>query len=121
LAILIIIGIGTIAVFNIAGVNVTKHISSLARSIIDVSRTVLVWIISITITVSTSNPNFKWENTRFGAISIELAGFLVLVAGNLIYNEIVILPFIKPPAKELTSTDDEGYSLHEPLKNQESK
>jgi len=114
LAILIIIGIGTIAVFNIAGVNVTKHISSLARSIIDVTRTVLVWIIAIVITVSTSNPNFKWENTKFGAIAVELLGFLVLVAGNLIYNEIVVLPFIKPPAKEILPTED-GYSLQEPL------
>jgi len=66
LAILIIIGVFTIAVFNVAGVNVTKHISSLARSLIDVTRTVLVWIVALIVTFSINpetNPTFRWENT----------------------------------------------------------
>jgi len=57
LGIMIVLGIFTIAVFNVCGVNVTKHISSLTRSIADVSRTLLVWIISIIITVSAGKNN----------------------------------------------------------------
>lgn len=50
LAFYIVLGVFTIAVFNICGVSVTKHISSLARSIVDVTRTVVVWVVSIVVT-----------------------------------------------------------------------
>lgn len=60
LAFYIILGIFTIATFNICGVNVTKHISSLARSIVDVTRTLIVWIVAIVVTETygENNPNF---------------------------------------------------------------
>jgi hypothetical protein len=77
-------------------VTVTKYINALARSIGDVTRTVLVWIIGIIITVTagSTRPNFKWELVEVGAILVELLGFLVLVSGNLIYNRIIKLPFL---------------------------
>lgn len=58
-------GIFSIATFNICGVTVTKYINALARSIGDVSRTVLVWIVGllITVTLGQNRPNFKWELT----------------------------------------------------------
>lgn len=98
----VILGVFTIALFNICGVNVTKHISSLARSIVDVTRTILVWIgsIIITQTYGSDNPNFSWELTDTGAILMELFGFIILVVGNLVYNKIIILPFAKPPTSE---------------------
>lgn len=77
---------------------VTKYISALARSIADVSRTLLVWIVSLIITFTAgngptdTNKRYKWENTNWRAIIIELVGFVILVCGNLIYNKIVILP-----------------------------
>lgn len=91
----VILGVFTIALFNICGVNVTKHISSLARSIVDVTRTILVWIgsIIITKTYGSDNENFDWELTGMGAILMELLGFIILVVGNLVYNKIIILPF----------------------------
>jgi len=49
---LCILGVLTIAVFNVCGVNVTKHINALTRSIADVSRTLLVWIASLAITLT---------------------------------------------------------------------
>lgn len=117
LAFLVILGVGTIAVFNICGVNVTKHISSLARSVIDVSRTLLVWIVALIVsfTQSVGSP-FHWENTRWQAILLELVGFVVLVFGNLVYNEIIVLPFAKPPAKLAPGEEDiRSYSLQKPL------
>lgn len=73
---------------------VTKYISALARSIADVSRTLLVWIVSliITFTAGKDNTNYRWENRNWRAIILELVGFVILVCGNLIYNKIVILP-----------------------------
>lgn len=51
---------------------VTKYINALARSIGDVTRTVLVWMIGIIITVTagSTRPNFKWELVEVGAILV---------------------------------------------------
>lgn len=99
-----ILGVFSIATFNVTGVTVTKYINALARSICDVTRTVIVWIVGIIITVSAgfNKPNYKWELIDGAAISIQLAGFLVLILGNLIYNKIIKIPFLTP--KEETST-----------------
>jgi len=99
LAVLCILGVATIAIFNVCGVNVTKHISSLTRSVADVSRTLLVWIVSIIITVTAgkSNADYEWENLKAGAIVMEVIGFIILVFGNFVYNGIVKIPNFLPP------------------------
>jgi hypothetical protein len=91
-----ILGVFSIATFNVTGVTVTKYINALARSICDVTRTVIVWIIGIlvTVTAGANKPNYKWELIDGAAISIQLVGFLVLIAGNLIYNRIIRIPFL---------------------------
>ena len=57
-----ILGVFSIATFNVTGVTVTKYINALARSICDVTRTVIVWIVGIIITVTAgvNRPNYKW-------------------------------------------------------------
>jgi hypothetical protein len=57
-----ILGIFSIATFNVTGVTVTKYINALARSICDVTRTVIVWIVGIlvTVTAGVDKPNYKW-------------------------------------------------------------
>ena len=95
-------GVMTIAIFNICGVSVTKYVSSLARSIVDVTRTVMVWIVGLIVTTTyydgdPSKSLFHWENTKAGAIVVEAIGFILLVTGNMTYNEIIIFPFAKPP------------------------
>lgn len=94
LLIFCILGIFSIACFNITGVTITKYIDALARSVGDVARTVLVWGIGliITITAGVNNPSYVWELDKAVAIVIELFGFLILVSGNLIYNEIIKIP-----------------------------
>lgn len=97
LLLFVILGVFSIATFNITGVTVTKYINAVARSIGDVTRTVLVWIVGIivTVTAGVTRPNFQWELVKTGAILVQLLGFLVLVSGNLIYNKIVKLPFLE--------------------------
>lgn len=62
LLIFCILGIFSIATFNITGVTVTKHINALARSIGDVTRTILVWGIGLLITATAGfhYPNYRW-------------------------------------------------------------
>ena len=93
-----ILGIFSIATFNITGVTVTKYINALARSIGDVTRTILVWGIGLIVTVTAGSkyPNYRWEIVDGGAIALELLGFVILVSGNLIYNGIIKVPGFTP-------------------------
>ena len=58
----IILGIFSIGTFNVLGVTVTQKINSVARSICDVSRTIVVWLVGIiiTITAGVNRPNYEW-------------------------------------------------------------
>lgn len=47
----------------------------------------------VALIITWTHPNNPaWENTRVGAIIIELIGFLILVTGNLVYNGTIRLP-----------------------------
>jgi len=77
----------SLSFFNFCGVSVTKHVSSLARSIVSILVTVVVWAFSLL----ELGQAFEW---------LQLCGFLVLVSGNLIYNEVIEVPgFRKHTAK----------------------
>lgn len=65
-------------ILNVAGVNLTKISGALARTVIDNSRTVFVWIACMLI---------GWEEFSW----IQLVGFVVLLTGTFIYNEILVL------------------------------
>ena len=62
LIVLTIISIVVTAFFNVSGVTITKYINALARVIADVSKTIVVWIIGIvvTLTLGKTYPNLKW-------------------------------------------------------------
>lgn len=73
----IIISLG---IFNFAGMTTTKLTTSLARSIIDTCRTLVVWMVSLAV---------GWEViSPFTAL--QLFGFLLLILGTFIYNQIIV-------------------------------
>lgn len=59
-----ILGIISITVFNVCSVSVTKYINALARSICDVSRTLLIWMVGliVTTTLGKTRENYRWES-----------------------------------------------------------
>jgi hypothetical protein len=60
----LVISLASSCLYNGTGVTIAKTLSSLARAIIDVSRTVLVWIVGVILTVTLGNddPAFKYES-----------------------------------------------------------
>mmetsp|Transcript_15811 Transcript_15811/g.18187 ORF Transcript_15811/g.18187 Transcript_15811/m.18187 type:complete len:127 (+) Transcript_15811:1-381(+) len=62
--------------FNFFGMSITKHVSSLARSILLISTTVIIWVYNLMFKGSV----FHWQ---------QLIGFLILVVGNLIYQRVI--------------------------------
>ena len=69
----------SIAIFNVCGITTTKYASAAQRSTIDTSRTVIIWIMSVWLGLET----FHWQ---------AIIGFVMLVFGTLLYNEIIVLP-----------------------------
>lgn len=59
--------------------SITKYATAAQRSTVDTSRTLLIWLVSLRI----GWEPFIWQ---------EVVGFLLLVSGTFIYNEIVIVP-----------------------------
>jgi len=75
----------SIAFFNGFGVSVTKNASAAQRSTIDTSRTVIIWIFFLIVA-------FNGKREEFSVL--QLFGFIFLVFGTLVFNEILILPFL---------------------------
>ncbi len=76
---ILLLYISSIAVFNLSGLLVTKYASSTSRTVVDTLRTILVWIFFLTMPLSIKE-TFSW---------LQLVGFIILIIGSVIYNEIV--------------------------------
>jgi drug/metabolite transporter (DMT)-like permease len=76
----------SIAFFNFSGLTISKHVSSTARTIVDTLRTIVIWAFFLTFPYlpEETKETFSW---------LQLLGFLVLILGSLIYNEILVIPF----------------------------
>merc|ERR1712032_1634521 len=77
----------SVAAINYCGVTVTKMASAGARSITEPLRTISIWCFFLLPIVE------HCHRERFNVI--QFLGFMFLIAGNLIYNQIVTLPFSK--------------------------
>ena len=75
----ILLSIILIAGYNATGVMITKYASSTQRSTIDNSKTLIIWFVFL----YTGEEKFIW---------LELAGFMSLLLGTLVYNEILEIP-----------------------------
>ncbi|KAI3435485.1 hypothetical protein D9Q98_001551 [Chlorella vulgaris] len=66
----------SVACFNICGVSVTKHLSGAARATIDACRTLFIWLFAL---------RAGWERFHL----LQVVGFVVLLSGTSVYNEIL--------------------------------
>jgi len=82
----VLISIASIAVFNVSGVTVTQRASAVSRSTIDASRTIIIWVIEISLGWN----SFKW---------LQLAGFLILALGTMVYNRLIVVECLEPPSE----------------------
>jgi len=71
-----------VALFNFAGATVTQKSSAVARTTIKISSTITIWIAELV---------FGWNTFNI----LQLAGFVFVAAGSIIYNGIVVIPFLE--------------------------
>ena len=75
----------SIALFNFVGISITKYVSSAARAVVDSIRTVVVWVFFLLMP-------FVPEPTKESFSWLQLTGFIFLIFGSIIFNEILVLP-----------------------------
>jgi len=68
----------SIAFFNFFGISITKYASATTRTVLDSVRTVLIWGFSLAV---------GWQEFEL----LQLLGFVVLLLGTCIYNEILVI------------------------------
>jgi drug/metabolite transporter (DMT)-like permease len=89
----------SIAFYNFFGISVTKNLSAAHRMVLDSTRTVIVWLFSLIVHAAAP------ESGHGQAFSyLQLVGFLILVAGSIVYYEIIP---IFPARKATTSSRDD--------------
>ena len=78
----------SIAFFNFSGLAVAKYVSSTLRTIVDTMRTIVIWIFFLVMPFvpTDTKEKFSW---------LQLLGFIILILGGAIYNEILVIPFCK--------------------------
>jgi len=69
---------------NAFGVAITKYSSASTRMVIDSLRTMVIWGFSLAV---------KWESFCW----VQLIGFALLLAGSMIYNQVLRLPGLSYP------------------------
>uniref|UniRef100_A0A0N4Z7T4 CRT-like domain-containing protein n=1 Tax=Parastrongyloides trichosuri TaxID=131310 RepID=A0A0N4Z7T4_PARTI len=72
----------SIALFNFAGISVTKTLSATSRMVLDSVRTLIIWVVSI--------PLF---GEKF--IPWQILGFFFLILGMFTYNDIIVGPYVR--------------------------
>ena len=77
----------SIMVYNLSGLYLTKHVSSIFRIIMDSVRTIVIWAVCISVGLE----KFSWP-----CFYLQAPGFLFLIAGNLVNNRIIKLPCFEP-------------------------
>jgi hypothetical protein len=96
----------SIAFFNFFGVSITKHMSASTRMVLDSLRTLVIWGVSILL---------GWETFCF----VQVIGFVVLLAGTMIYNKVWRLESVfwypPEPGEEALLVVEEGEGDYTPL------
>ncbi|KAI8584604.1 hypothetical protein K450DRAFT_217090 [Umbelopsis ramanniana AG] len=70
----------SIAFFNFFGLSITTTVSATARSTIDTCRTLFIWMVSLYL---------GWERFSW----VQVIGFVILVLGTFIFNDVIKPPF----------------------------
>jgi len=87
-----------ILVFNLFGMMITQVTDAMTRNIMEPIRTFLVWVCMVSIFYIT---RCLGEQLNLWSL-LELAGFVILTFGVLVYNNVIKLPCLMPKASEET-------------------
>jgi drug/metabolite transporter (DMT)-like permease len=91
----------SIAFFNYFGISITKYASATTRMVLDSIRTVIIWGFSLIL---------QWQQFQY----MQVIGFVLLLLGTFIYNEVLVLPFLGRPEPKSTQKEEKEPLLTDP-------
>lgn len=100
----VIVYILVILAYNITAMYVTNITSAVMRTILEGLRTLCIWIVQLIIFYSIQGTKYGNEHPSLGEewskwSYMQMAGFLLLFTGMLLYNRIIEIPIFKYPPK----------------------
>merc|ERR1712098_661477 len=87
LALSFLLTVFSIAFFNFAGITVTKELSATTRMVLDSVRTLVIWAFNLAV---------SWQKFQY----LQPIGFIVLLSGMCLYNDLLIRPGINSLRKK---------------------
>ena len=111
LALLVVVGIITISAYNLNGVRITKLIDALTRSLLNITKTGIIWVVGIIVTISVGdNPDYQLESLDVVVNVVKAVGFSLIVLGTLIYNRILFAKCLENQ-RDTMQTEESRVSL----------
>ena len=100
----VIVYILVILAYNITAMYVTNITSAVMRTILEGLRTLCIWIVQLIIFYAIQGTKYGNEHPSLGEewskwSYMQMAGFLLLFTGMLLYNRIIEIPLFKYPPK----------------------
>ena len=68
--------------YNYAGMHVTGHMGAVFRTVLETMRTLFVWLVDLVLFYSHTGLGEEWNRYSI----IQAAGFMIMVAGTLVYS-----------------------------------
>lgn len=99
----------SIAIYNLSGITVGKKFSTVVRCLIDSSRTVTVWGVSLLLYYGVSD---QYGSGITPHTWLQLIGFFVLILGTVVYNDLA--PSIIPNCLRAGPPEEESARLSNP-------
>jgi hypothetical protein len=90
IAVLIVVGITTISAYNLNGVRITKLFDALTRSLLNITKTSVIWLVGIIVTFAVGdNPDYQLESKDLFVNLVKGVGFAFIILGTLVYNKLI--------------------------------
>jgi drug/metabolite transporter (DMT)-like permease len=99
---LVILYVFSVFTYNMSGMLVTYALSAVHRTMLEASRTAVIWMIDLVIhywIAPSSSFGEIWTNWSW----LQLVGFLVLIAGQSIYSEMIEVPGFNYPPRPIVA------------------
>ena len=84
----------SIMMYEFSGVTITKKVSSTFRVVIEIVKVLFVWVFELIYEDYIQKDLFK-EKNFYQVLIVEFFGYVLVILGNLIINEIIKLKFCK--------------------------
>lgn len=107
----IMVTVLSIMIFNVNGLILTQNVSSVFRAFWDATRTILVWVLSLVTGID------KFDTQSF---FLQMLGFALLLSGNFIYNEIIVLRCCGLDKYLKVNLDEDGNLKNDETPNREN-